>query len=525
MESACLRHTEIPHTSRLYSDFLYHFDRVQKFYAHPPNDPESYRAAAAAIAYPADRRNRLVEALRNRNAGSPLLDRLAQPGTVAVVTGQQVGLFSGPSYTVYKALTAIRVAEQLSAEGIAAVPVFWLATEDHDLAEVNHASVFNEDHQPVTLRVNGSGPNQRPVGLIPVVKPPLEALRAALSSFPFGDLASAMAEEAYAPGSTFGAAFQSLLKNLLGGHEILFLDPLDEPIRQLAAPVLAEAVRNSASLSKKLLERNKELESIGYHAQVHFEPQTSLIFSLDQGRRIALRRQNGEFFSKEKRFTTDELADRAEHLSPNALLRPVVQDYLLPTVAHIGGPAELAYIAQSQVLYEELLGRMPVEVSRSGFTLLDSRCGKLMERYGLTVPSFFHGEEHLRELISHKLMPADLIAEFEQARASAAASLDTLRADIAAFDSTLAAALDKSRAKILYQLSKMEQKTARETFRRNERAAADARFMAGLVYPEKHLQERYYSILPFLAKYGPGLIDTLHQYVHLDCPDHKVLVL
>src|SRR5579864_3924909 len=251
MESACLRHTDIPHTSRLYTDFQYHFERVNRFYTYAPNNPESYRAAAAAIHYPDERRNRMVAALRNRNAGSPLLDRLAQPGTVAVVTGQQVGLFSGPSYTVYKALTAIRIAEQLNADGMPAVPVFWLATEDHDLAEVNHAFVFDAEHRPVTLRVNDAGPNQRPVGLIPIVEPPLEELRAALSSFPFGDQAVAMAEQAYRPGTSFGAAFQDLLKQLLSGHEILFLDPLDGPIRQLAAPILRDAVLASSGLTKK----------------------------------------------------------------------------------------------------------------------------------------------------------------------------------------------------------------------------------------------------------------------------------
>jgi len=525
MESACLRHTEIPHTSRLYSDFQYHFDRVNRFYPHPPNDPASYAQAAAAIDYPDERRSRLVTALRERNGNNPVLDRLAQRDTVAVVTGQQVGLFSGPAYTIYKALTAIRVAEQLSAQGISAVPVFWLATEDHDFAEVNHCFVFDASHQPVTLRVNGSGPNQQPVGRIPVSEPPLDALREALNAFPFAGDVVGMVERAYRPGAAFGGAFQSLIKSLLGERPILFLDPLDDQIRNLAAPLLGEAVRASAGLTQKLLDRNKELESLGYHAQVHVEAQTSLVFLLDQDRRITLRRQNGEYFSKERRFSTEELADRAEHLSPNALLRPVVQDYLLPTVAHIGGPAELAYIAQSQVLYDELLGRMPVELSRSGFTLLDARSSKLMERYGLSLTSFFHGEESLRAAIAHKLMPVDLIAGFEHVRAATASSLDRQRTDVMAFDATLGAALDKSRAKILYQLSKMQQKTAREAFRRNERAAADARYMTGLVYPEKHLQERYYSILPFIAKHGFGLMDTLCEHVNLDCPDHKVLVV
>ena len=526
METACLRQTEIPHTSRLFSDFQYHFDRLAGFYRYSPTDPTSYEKAAQAIQYPEERRAKLVKALRARNGDSAALDRLARPDTLAVVTGQQVGLFSGPSYTVYKALTAIHLSEQLNAQGIPAVPIFWLATEDHDFAEVNHSFVFDGGHQHVALRVNGtSGANQRPVGLISVVDPPVAALREALAAFPFANEVVAMVEHAYRPGTTFGAAFQNLLKHVLGDRGLLFIDPLDPLIRELAAPLLRDAVLQGASLNRELLERNKALESAGYHAQVHVEPQTSLVFLLEGDRRITLRRQNGDYAAKERRFTTSELADLAEHLSPNALLRPVVQDYLLPTVAYVGGPAELAYIAQSRVIYDDLLGRMPVAVARGGFTLLDARTSKLMERYGLSLTAFFHGEEGLREFIARKLVPPELVCEFEQVRGATASSLDHLKHDITAFDPTLAAALEKSRAKILHQLSKMEQKTARETLRRNERAAADAQYMAGLVFPEKHLQERYYSILPFIAKHGPGLIDTLYEHVSLDCPDHKVLVV
>src|SRR5579871_631991 len=164
METACLRHTEIPHTSRLFSDFQYHFDRLARFYVHHPEDPAAYAAAAKELSYPPERRAALVAALRARNGDSPTLDLLSRPGTVAVVTGQQVGLFSGPAYTVYKALTAARLAEQLTAQGLPAVPVFWLATEDHDLPEVNHTFVFGMDHQPVRLTADGAGVSQQPVG-------------------------------------------------------------------------------------------------------------------------------------------------------------------------------------------------------------------------------------------------------------------------------------------------------------------------------------------------------------------------
>jgi len=299
----------------------------------------------------------------------------------------------------------------------------------------------------------------------------------------------------------------------------------------LAAPLLREAVRQDEVLNTKLIERGQELEAAGYHTQVHVEAKTSLMFLLEDGRRATLRRQNGEYAFKarqsgERKYSAAELMDHAEQLSPNALLRPVVQDYVLPTIAYVAGPAELAYMAQSQVLYRELLGRMPVMVSRSGFTLLDARTAKLMDRYDLTVPAFFHGENGALEQIAQKLVPPSLTRQFSDARRALSESMDRLRADLTSFDATLGAATNKSMSKIAYQLSKIEGKAARETLKRNERARADASYMSGLIFPDKHLQERYYSILPFLAQHGVAdLMAKLYQHVRLECPDHQVLVI
>jgi uncharacterized protein YllA (UPF0747 family) len=274
-----------------------------------------------------------------------------------------------------------------------------------------------------------------------------------------------------------------------------------------------------------LLARNRELEQAGYHAQVHVEESTSLFFLLEHGKRLALRRNQSEYVQNGRRFSIADLQSRAKEISPNALLRPVVQDYMLPTVAYIGGPAELAYLAQSQVLYDRLLGRQPVALPRAGFTLLDTHSAKLMTRYGLCVPDFFAGEADLREKIAARLVSPALTGLMKETREITGHALDRLKSELTTFDSTLVKALNRSRRKIDYQLEKTERKIARQTMLRDERASRDAAALANLIYPHKHLQERFYSILPFMAKHGPGVIETIWDNVHLDCPDHKLLTV
>jgi bacillithiol biosynthesis cysteine-adding enzyme BshC len=516
MEPACIRHTDLPGATRLFLDFSYYFDRVARFYRHDPHSFESFPTAAKQIDYPDARRTEIVRALTAQNGPSAALDSLSKPGTVAIVTGQQVGLFSGPAYTIYKAATAARLAKELSEQGTPAVPIFWLATEDHDLAEVDHAWVFDSARQPVALRAETESTHgrPRPVGGIKLDRLPMDELRRGLNGFPHAEEVIAMVGDAYPKGITMGAGFQALLKKLLAPLGMIFLDPLDPEIRKIGAPLIAEALRAAPELKARLLARSKELEDAGYHAQVLVEDKTSLFFSLEKGDRVPLRVKESEYAS---------LSNRAAEISPNALLRPVMQDYLLPTCAYVGGPAELAYLAQSQVIYDRLLGRMPVMISRAGFTLLEPHATKLLERYKLTVPQIFVDEEHLHERLAQSLVPESITHAFDTETAGVMKHLERIRAELAGFDPTLAASLEKSQAKIDYQLSKARKKAAAEIMRRNDRAESDAQYLRGLLYPHKHLQERFYSILPFLATHGMDLVERIYDDVRLDCPDHRVV--
>jgi bacillithiol biosynthesis cysteine-adding enzyme BshC len=523
MDAACIRQTELPGTTALFADYLYAFDRVARFYAWDPHSTESFRRAAAAIDFQTQRRAALVEALREQNGPGELLDLLARPETVAVVTGQQVGLFSGPCYTVYKALTAVRLARQLSEAGLPAAPVFWLATEDHDFAEVDHCWVFNARQQTVRLQMPGESVGSQPVGRIQIAAAPVEGLREALTGLPFAAEVVAAVERAYAPGETLGSAFGRLLKDVLGPQAPLLFDPLHPAARRLAAPALGQAARLAHELSRRVLERGAALTAAGYHAQVLVEPHTSFLFLLEGGRRVPLRLDGDGFVGNGRRYTSDELVERAEDLSPNALLRPVIQDSMLPTVAYVGGPAEVAYLAQSGPLYDRLLGRMPVAVPRQSLTLLDARAAKLMARYHLTLDSLVRGGAG--EGIAAQLVPPHIEAALRETSEKLWDLLESLGAELERFDPTLGEAFARSRRKIGYQMLKTDRKVAREALRRDDRAQAEAAYLHGLLYPEKRLQERLYSILPFLARHGGALIGRLAEEVRLDCPDHRVITL
>jgi len=240
---------------------------------------------------------------------------------------------------------------------------------------------------------------------------------------------------------------------------------------------------------------------------------------------MVLRRSADGFVAPHRTWSLADLAGRAAELSPNALLRPVVQDYLLPTAAYVGGPAELAYLAQSQVLYDKLLGRQPAAFPRAGFTLLDERSAKRLAKYRLSPTDLFVPEPVLRETIAGRLVPPSLKRDLEQTKAAVSTALDALSGQLQSFDVTLGGALGTSRRKIEYQIAKIARKSAAQMLAKDEQAQRDAASLRGLVFPEGHLQERLYSFIPFLAKFGPGLVGDLYEHVRIECPDHQFVVV
>jgi uncharacterized protein YllA (UPF0747 family) len=229
----------------------------------------------------------------------------------------------------------------------------------------------------------------------------------------------------------------------------------------------------------------------------------------------------------EERISRQQLLDRIdeapEKFNPNVLLRPVVQDYLLPTLVYTGGAAEVAYFAQAAVVYEKLLGRVTPIMPRFSATLLEAKPARLLARYNLGLPDVLQGPEKVREAIAARSLPADLQARFEEAYASVERSMIALRESIGKLDSTLVAAADGTRMRMWHQINRLHMREARAELLRNEVIGRHADALSHALFPHKVLQEREVAGVSFVARYGPELLANLYQHIVPDCHDHQVI--
>ncbi len=539
MKSQCLPFSQIPHSTRLFLDYLSYAPSVRPFYPRSPNVSEWLKDEAKSVVYDPARRAKVGEILERQNrawGASPKtlanIDRLRR-GALTVVTGQQVGLFGGPLFSIFKALTAVKLAEQATAAGVDCVPIFWLATEDHDLAEVNHISLISGDGAPERFEVASRGVVDAPVGTVKFgadIDPVVEQAAALLGD---SEVATWL-RESYKPGQTLGSAYGLLFTRLFAEWGIILLDPADKEFHDLAKPLLRAAVERAGELDRALLARGKALEAAGYHQQVKVTAASSLLFEVKDGARTVVRRKEklvggkgDEFLVGAEHLSADELLARIEvapeRFNPNALFRPVVQDYLLPTLAYTGGAAEVAYFAQSAVVYEKLLGRVTPILPRFSATLLEAKAERILSRYELELPDVLQGPEKVREAIAARSLPSDLQARFAEAYASAEKSMAAVRESIGKLDSTLIESSDRARTRMWYQINRLHRRASRAELLRNEVIARHADSLSNALLPNKVLQEREIAGVSFVARYGPELLATLYKHIRTDCHDHQVI--
>jgi len=493
---------------------------------------------ASKISYDPARRARIAQILARQNqswqaSGKTLanLERLRN-GALAIVTGQQVGLFGGPMFAIYKALTAVKLAQEATAAGIDAVPVFWLATYDHDLAEVNHVFLPASDGRLQTLATPSHDVAGAPVNAVRLADEILPVLEQAVALLGDGE-ATQLLREAYRPGETLGSAFARLYARVFAEWGVILLDASDPELSHVAEPIYRAAVERAEELSAKVLQRGEALESAGYHQQVKVTQSSVLLFTTRQGARVPIHRQGDEFVIDGEKLgeklsraeLLSQIASHPEQFSPNVLLRPVVEDFLLPTLAYTGGAAEAAYFAQAGAVYEALLGRVTPILPRFSATLVEPKVQRLLEKHQISIADIFSGPEELRREIAARNLPADLKAAFESARNSFDASFATLKESLKKLDRTLVDAAETSRSKMQHQLEKLHSQAARAEAQKGELVARHADQLSHALYPDKGLQERGVGAIYYLARYGPELLRSLHEAIHTDCHDHQILEL
>lgn len=531
MYSECLPFSAIPHSSRLFSDFLYKFDTVRRFYPEPPSSPAWVKAQTRQASSLHLRRVAAVLERQNRSFGGS--DAAVQnarrigEGARAVVTGQQVGLFGGPAFAIYKALAAIKYAQEFTLAGVECVPVFWMATEDHDLAEINHI-FLPAAHGMEKISVAGEGQQGAPVANIRLGADLEDALRKAADALGETD-ALRQLRDAYRPEETFASAFARFMAAVFARFGLVLIDPADPELHAIASPIYSAVVEQSAELNGAVQQRGRELEAAGYEQQVKVTAAASFLFALENGVRTPVHRNGNGFQAGNGKLSSQDLLGMAQiepqRLSPNALLRPAVQDYLLPTVLYIGGPAEVAYWAQSAPLQERLLGRVTPITNRFSATVVEPALQRLLQKYRLSLPDLFAGPEETRERLASRTLPDRLQSAFSNTHDDMEEHLAAIREQLQQLDSTLVDAASRAGAKMTYQLDRLRGRAARAELRRNEEIARHADRLSYSLYPNKGLQERIFPGAYFLARYGNALLDGLLEQVRIECHDHQVVFI
>jgi len=534
----CYPITVVPGLHRLFLDYCAGDAAARTFYLSLPGKNVQGSGWQARPLVPAHWPE-LVRLLAEQNpspTANPALEALCK-GAGAVVTGQQVGLFGGPLFTPFKAASAVARARHCNAAGHPHVAIFWLASEDHDFAEINHV-VFPAGRELRTLAYTGAPEAPRPVGGIVLDERIAPLVEQAWELLGPSDAMDALAD-AYQPGRTFAQAFAQFYAKVFAALELLVLDASGRAFHRMGAPVLRAAVERADEFHAALVARQGELEAAGYQAQVAVGAQSSLLFLLDEktGARLALKRTvpsaqepDGLWHAGRQSYSTTDLLGildaEPERISPSALLRPVFQDFLLSTSLNIGGPAEVAYFAQSAVLFERILGRITPVEPRFSATLIEPAIGELLHRHDLRLERVF-GETpgSLAQLLAARAMPIEGKRKLAAAGTALDAELTPLLEWMGVLDAGLGRSAQTAASKMRYQMNRLRRLAASFQLQRDAALGRQAEAICQAIYPGGVLQERVHGAAWFLARHGFDLTEKLSAQAANTCPGHTAVWL
>jgi bacillithiol biosynthesis cysteine-adding enzyme BshC len=463
--------------------------------------------------------------------------RLLDPRALVVVGGQQAGFLGGPLYTLHKALTVLALARQLEADlGRPVVPVFWIASDDHDLAEVARAWVTDADGRlrevPLTGHLAAARANRLPMSQVTLgadVKGSLDALAGVLPRTPSSTAVLSVLRASWHPEATFPAAFGEWMHRLLAATGIVTVDPSDARLKRLGTRLFQFEIESRGAIGAAVAEQTARLTAAGYSAQIDVRDGMLTLFFHDPGRTAVEAAAGGLRLAGGRMLAPGELeralAGEPGRFSPNAALRPLFQDTLFPTVAMVLGPAELAYCAQLVLAYERLGIPMPVLFPRASLTLIEPHVARIMAARGLDLGEAVALGARLPAEVSRRSIPEGLAARIDAARSTVAAAWAGLVDDIDRLDHSLRRTVELAAAFSDLRFDLVRKKTARAVRRRDAEVARQAAALEAALAPRGGLQERTLCPVAFAARWGIGFADIVARGLDIWRPDHQGVTL
>lgn len=529
-----------PWIRRLAVDYAYDFGAVAPFFSGDPADRSAWADAIARAQAHDRRRTEIATVIADQQArrGAPARAReqgrlLADRRTVAILTGQQAGLFGGPLFTLLKALTALKLANQLSRDhGVPAVAIFWIDAEDHDWEEVRSCTVFDHTLTPRTVSLpSRPGADPAPVANVALdaaIAKTLDDLAAVLPETEFRASILEGLHRAYQPGIGMADAFGRWMEQVLGERGLVVYDSSDPASKPLVSQVFARELSMPGQTGRLAALAGSDLTARGYHAQVHAQDDSLALFHLEGGRR-SIRQQDGRFLVGDQQYAAPALVQQATErpagFSPNVLLRPVVQDTLFPTVCYVAGPNELAYLGQLRGVYQHFGVPMPLMYPRASATLVDAATARFLNKYKMPLEALQPQDEAaLNELLKTQI-PAAVEDSFAEAAQAIEAQMARVIGAIPALDPTLEGAARSTLTRMQHDLQTLHNKMISAAKRRDETLRRQFVHARSLTFPGGHAQERTIGFVSFLNQYGPALVDRLDAELPLDLGRHWIVTV
>ena len=524
----------------LASAYANNFPLVEGLYAGNPADPEAWRdAVRRAQQHPRDR-DQLVRLLQaqQQHRGAPeasraAATRLTDPASVAVVTGQQAGLFGGPLYTLLKALTALQLARRTERElNVPAVAIFWVEAEDHDWEEVKSCTVLDAEFQPRTVTLPDlEGAGELPVAKLQVdarVEQTIDELAAILQPTEFTSAILDSLRHAWKPGRGFACAFATWIETLLGPHGLVVFESADPAAKPLVKDVFVRELTAPGRTAALAKEAGDALAARGHAPQVTTQSDSVSLFSLDPERK-QIRRHGERLAIGDDEFAAEDLAKKAAAqpgaFSPNVLTRPIVQDVLFPTICYVAGPSELAYLGQLRGVYDHFGVPMPLMFSRATATLLDSGATRFLAKYGVPFEDLRTPDESALNRLLEAQLPASVEESLRDATSATSDAMARVIKALPALDPTLEGSAKTTLGKMEHELRSLHSKVIHSAKKRDETLRRQFRRAQAQAFPQGHPQERELAVIYFLNKYGPGLVDLLLEELPIDLGQHWLITL